>query len=100
VTSTSRRGAFGTNDDRVEGDFAVGTPPEVGQAFGPRFILSMRERASGIRLRIVEGNTGSLQDWLLRAVIDFALLEEPAPDARLAYRCVLQQSLMLIQQHA
>lgn len=91
---------FRTSGDRIEGDFTIGLPPGISQAFGRRFITSTKRDSPEIRLRVVEGNTGSLQEWLIRAVIDFALLEEPSPDPRLAHHCVLEETLMLIQQRS
>jgi len=84
-----------TPDDRIEGEFTIGMPPGLGEVFGRPFVHSVKQNYPEIRLRIVEGNTGSLQDWLVRAVIDFAVLEEQAADARLSQRCVLEEPLML-----
>ena len=86
-----------TPNNRIEGEFTIGMPPGLGEVFGRTFVLTVRQNYPEIRLRIVEGNTGSLQDWLVRAVIDFAVLEEQAPDARLSQRCVLEEPLMLVK---
>ncbi|MFK4872497.1 LysR family transcriptional regulator [Novosphingobium sp. ZW T3_23] len=84
-----------TPGDRIEGEFTIGMPPGLGEVFGRPFVHSVKRNYPEIRLRIVEGNTGSLQDWLVRAVIDFAVLEEQAADARLSLRCVREEPLML-----
>jgi DNA-binding transcriptional LysR family regulator len=85
-------------DDRIDGEFTIGMPPGIGEVFGRSFVHSVKQNYPQIRLRMVEGNTGSLQDWLLRAVIDYAILEEPAADLRVLQRCVRDEPLMLVTQ--
>ncbi|WHO38872.1 LysR family transcriptional regulator [Sphingobium sp. AP49] len=92
--------SIGKPDDRIEGEFTIGMPPGIGEVFGRSFVLLVKQIYPQIRLRMVEGNTGSLQDWLLRAVIDFAVLEEPAADLRVSQRCVRDEPLVLITQNS
>lgn len=47
-------------------------------------------------LRIVEGPTGSLIDWLGRGMVDFALLEESARNDQLHEQKLASLLLMLV----
>ena len=71
---------------RIEGNFAVGMPSSIGDLLAKPLALRMGAEFPNIRLRITEGLTGSLIDWLNRGMIDFALLEEASRDDRLSNR--------------
>jgi DNA-binding transcriptional LysR family regulator len=81
---------------RIEGNFTIGMPSSIGDILAKPFALRMSAEFPNIKLRIVEGITGSLMDWLHRGMLDFALLEEASRDNRLTDRELFSQRLMLV----
>ncbi|HEX4376206.1 MAG TPA: LysR family transcriptional regulator [Steroidobacteraceae bacterium] len=82
-------------DARIEGNFAIGMPSSLGDLLGAVLVKRMHDDYPNIRLRIVEGLTGSLIDWLHRGMLDFALLEEASRDERLTDQNLVSLRLML-----
>jgi DNA-binding transcriptional LysR family regulator len=80
----------------VQGDFAVGMPPGINDAIGRDLALAVRERFPEVRLKLVEGVTGSLLDWMGRGVIDLAVVEAPSDDPRFELTPVLDTPLVLV----
>ena len=81
---------------RIEGNFAIGMPSSIGEILARPLVLRMNADFPNIKLRIVEGLTGSLVDWLHRGMLDFALLEEASRDDRLTDRELFSAKLMLV----
>ena len=81
---------------RIEGNFAIGMPSSIGEILARPLVLRMNADFPNIKLRIVEGLTGSLVDWLHRGMLDFALLEEASRDDRLTDRELFSARLMLV----
>jgi LysR family nitrogen assimilation transcriptional regulator len=81
---------------RIEGNFAVGMPSSLGSILATPLVLRMNSDFPNIRLRIMEGITGSLIDWLHRGMLDFALLEEQSRDERLTDREIICERLVLV----
>jgi DNA-binding transcriptional LysR family regulator len=80
----------------IEGNFTIGMPSGIGEILARPLVLRMSSEFPNIRLRIVEGLTGSLADWLARGMLDFALLEDATNDDRLTDRELFSQRLMLV----
>ena len=85
-----------TFSSRIEGNFAIGMPSSIESALGGPLVLKMDAEFPNIKLRIIEGPTGSLIDWLHRGMLDFALLEEESRDDRLTNRELYSERLMLV----
>jgi LysR family nitrogen assimilation transcriptional regulator len=83
-------------NSRIEGNFSIGMPSSLGELLGATLVQRIHENFPNIRLRIVEGITGSLIDWLHRGMLDFALLEEESRDDRLTDQKLLSMKLMLV----
>jgi DNA-binding transcriptional LysR family regulator len=80
----------------IRGDVAIGMPSGIGDVLALPLVQLMNAQYPDIRLRIVEGLTGSLIDWLNRGMIDFALLEGASKDDRLTDMALFAGSLSLI----
>jgi LysR family nitrogen assimilation transcriptional regulator len=72
----------------VKAHFVIGMPPGLGEALAERIATGMAQRFPAIRFRLIEGPTGSLEDWLGRGLVDFAVLEEAPRDDRLSLQRV------------
>ena len=68
----------------VHGNLVVGMTTSLGDLLAKPFVLRMNAGFPDIKLRLGEGATGSLIEWLNRGIIDFALLEDATRDDRLA----------------
>ena len=56
------------------GEVAVGLPPSLALALGPKLINSVVERFPGIRLTLLSAFSGYLTDWLLRGDLHLAVI--------------------------
>ncbi len=81
---------------RIEGNIGIGIPTNIGELIATRLAFRLDADHPNIKLRMIEGYTGSLIDWLNRGMIDFALLEEVSRDERLADRKLRSENLMLV----
>lgn len=81
---------------RIEGNVTIGMPASIGDTLARPLVLQLNTQLPNIKLRVVEGVTGSLIDWLIRGIVDFALLEEAASDDRLANRELHAERMMLV----
>lgn len=74
----------------------IGLPPGLADVLALSLALDLERRVPDIAVRMVEGPTGSLVDWLNRGVIDLALLEDAARDGRIEERLLHEEPLWLI----
>ncbi|TCM20842.1 DNA-binding transcriptional LysR family regulator [Novosphingobium sp. PhB165] len=74
----------------------IGLPPGLADMLGLTLALELERRVPDIAVRMVEGPTGSLVDWLNRGVVDLALLEDSARDGRIEERLLHEERLWLI----
>jgi DNA-binding transcriptional LysR family regulator len=70
--------SIASDSQGLAGTFTIGMPPSIGDLVATPLAVRMKRSSPNIKLRIVEGPTGSLIDWLNRGVVDFALLEDAA----------------------
>jgi LysR family nitrogen assimilation transcriptional regulator len=80
----------------VKGELTLGMPSSLADVVAKPFVLGMSARFPDIRLRVIEGPTGSLVEWLNRGIIGFALLEESVKDDRLAELALFAEPLLLV----
>lgn len=77
-------------------DAVLGLPASLAEVLGRPLALAIARGFPAVRLRIVEAPMGSLQEWLMRGMVDFALVEEPSRDDRLVEQRVARLPLMLV----
>lgn len=81
---------------RFEGNFAIGLPPAVSEIYAARIIHRLGAELPNVKLRIVEGSSGSLVGWLNRGIVDFAVIEGRSNDDRLSDIELLATELVLV----
>lgn len=81
---------------RLEGDLAIAMPSNVAEFLALPFIEHMGIEHPNIKLRIMEGPTGLIFDWLNRGLNDFVLLEEPLHDERHDFFELISEPLLLV----
>ena len=85
-----------TSASRIEGNITLGMPANISDVSAVPFALKMIADFPSIKIRIIDGPTGTLIDWLHRGVIDFAVLEGPSRNERLSDYPILSEPLMLV----
>jgi LysR family transcriptional regulator, nitrogen assimilation regulatory protein len=59
---------------KPEGRVTLGTLPSIGMPLTRPLFKRLRERFPGVRLKILEGSSGQVEEWLADARIDIAIL--------------------------
>ena len=77
------------------GCVALGMPPSFVAVLGARLAAKARDRMPNVSLRIVEGYSGHLFDWMKRGELDAAILYGPSPSGVNATR-LLDDELVLV----
>lgn len=78
------------------GYVALGMMPSVSTFFAGRVAVRVAAELPKVSLRIVEGYTGHLIDWLQRGELDVSLLYGPAADYHLRMTDLLHEELVLV----
>lgn len=83
-------------DSRPAGRVALGINPSVSYVLAGRVALRVARELPNVSLRIVEGYTGHLIDWLQRGDVDLALMYGSASDLHLRVTELLLEDLFLV----
>ena len=78
------------------GNLVIGMPPGLAELFAIPAVELMERAYPALTIRIIEGPTGSLVDWLNRGLVDLALMEEASRDHRIEDRLLAELPLWLI----
>jgi LysR family nitrogen assimilation transcriptional regulator len=73
---------FRASSSPVVADAVLGMPASLSEILARPLALTIARDFPAVRLRIVEAPMGSLQEWLTRGMVDFALTEESSQDER------------------
>ena len=84
------------DDGLLGGIVSVGLLPSVCDLLASRLVKAVGQEQPGIRIRIVMGYAGHLQQWLSSGEVDLALLYDPAPSPDLMVRPLLEESLWVV----
>lgn len=87
---------FRASASPVVADAVLGLPASLAEVLGKPLALAIARDFPDVRLRIVEAPMGSLQEWLTRGMVDFALIEEASHDDRLVEQRVATLPLELV----
>lgn len=85
-----------SNDEVVKGNVAIGLMPSVNTVFAVRLVERVRRELPKVTLRIVEGYSGHLIEWLQRGDLDISFLYGPAADLHLRCKELLYEDIALI----
>lgn len=78
------------------GRIAFGMPSTVTSLLAGRFARRVAQDAPALHLRIVDGYSGHLVDWLQRGELDAAIIYGPASDFHMKLEELLIEPLMLV----
>lgn len=89
---------FGGNKSRrgLTGLVGLGVPQPMSWRLADPFLTDFRKRHSGVSLRIVEGFSGLLHEWLLSGSIDLAILYGPRTSKVITAIPLLSEDLFAI----
>ncbi len=79
------------------GKVVLGVPPTLCPILVPRLIGRVRRESPGVDLKIVEGFSTQLQDWLLQDRIDAAVMTDTAPSRLVATAKLVDEDIVLAQ---
>ena len=78
------------------GNVVVGLPTTVALVAAVPIVAACRERLPRVRLKLVEGYSGFLQEWLQQGRLDFALIFGDSAQPGLAKQPLLDEPLALV----
>ena len=81
---------------RVFGDIAVGIPPSLSLGLMARIIDRHSERYPQVKLRIVEGYSSNILDWLESGEIDVGILTDELVDQRFSCLPLFEEELVAV----
>ncbi|WP_416762100.1 LysR substrate-binding domain-containing protein [Roseateles sp. So40a] len=90
------REAVRATDAEPRGAVSLGLPTTAGLIATVPLLSACRERFPQVTLRIVEGYSGFLREWLQGGRLDLSLLYGDAPDPALSKRLLMEDRLALI----
>ena len=79
----------------IEANVSLGMSSNLTDFLAKPLAMGIRRQFPNIQLRITEGFTGSLADWLHRGIVDFAFLEETVRNDQLREQKVMALPLVL-----
>lgn len=82
--------------DEVHGEVALGLPTTVAMVLTLPLLTQVRAQWPHISLRLVEGHSGWLQEWLLAGRIDAAVLFGTAAHKGMKVQAILNEDLYLV----
>ena len=85
-----------SNQGEIKGNVAIGLMPSINTAFTVRFIERVKRELPEITLRVVEGYSGHLIEWLQRGDLDISFLYGPSADLHLRCKELLYENIALI----
>ena len=87
------RAMGGTPSGRV----VLGVPPTVCPVLVPRLIGRVRRETPGVDLKIMEGFSTQLQDWLLQDRVDAVVMTDTTPSRLVATTKLVDEDIVLAQ---
>jgi LysR family nitrogen assimilation transcriptional regulator len=82
--------------DTVKGIVTIGLLPSTSDLLASPLVSAVSVSHPGIRLRILTGYAGHLQDWLESGEIDTALLYDPKPSPTMQIKPLLHERLWIV----
>lgn len=82
--------------DAPHGEVVIGLPTTVALIATLPILSACRDRLPRVRLKVVDGYSGFLKEWLQSGRLDMALLYGEAPEAGLEKRPLLDDRLVLV----
>lgn len=85
------------NHTALSGTITLGLPPTVAEILATRLIERMMQLYPEVKLSIISGFSGHIQDWLLRGKIDLGVAYEEQKSPAIESQPILIEKMFLIQ---
>lgn len=85
------------NTMSLSGTVTLGLPPTVAEVLATHLLIRTIEIYPDVKLKIVSGFSGHVQDWLSRGKIDLGVAYEGQKSKSIKARPIIQEQLFLIQ---
>lgn len=82
--------------DEMVGSISIALPPSLSKLLGIPLAETLHLEAPGIRMRITEGLTGHILDWVDQEIVDIGLVYTSPPSAGFQSKPVLREEIFLI----
>jgi LysR family transcriptional regulator, nitrogen assimilation regulatory protein len=82
--------------EEPSGTVVVGLPPSLSYLMAPNLVMESRRLYPGLTIKIVEGFSVFLADWLEQGRLDFALLTDPGPIPAIETRLLAEEEMVLV----
>ena len=82
--------------ESITGNVAIGLMPSINSVLAVRLIEKVKNELPHVTLRIVEGYSGHLIEWLHRGDLDISFLYGPTHDLHLRCKGLLYENIALI----
>jgi LysR family nitrogen assimilation transcriptional regulator len=83
-------------EDALTGSVTVGLPPSLTPLLAPRVLAAAKEQFPLLAVRIIEGQSTFISEWLELGRIDFALLTSPTRTRSITSREILDEEMVLV----
>ncbi|UUX95198.1 LysR substrate-binding domain-containing protein [Aquabacterium sp. J223] len=90
------RAAVSASAGEPRGEVVIGLPTTAALAATVPIVRACRERLPQVRLKVIEGYSGFVREWLTAGRLDLAILYGDAPVATLALQPLVEERLALI----
>jgi DNA-binding transcriptional LysR family regulator len=80
---------------KLTGELSVGIPPTLASERLARILAEFSERNPGIQLRVQEGYSASMLDWLIQGELDLAIVIVADGERRLRYQTFASEDLVV-----
>jgi len=78
------------------GSLSFGVPSSLSRAVLPGLAIRLRQRAPRVKLRLVDGFSGTIHDWLTQGRLDLAVLYDTKLTEGLITTALIQEEMVLI----
>ncbi|MFN3526415.1 MAG: LysR family transcriptional regulator [Paracoccus sp. (in: a-proteobacteria)] len=82
----------------LSGTVTLGLPPTVAEILATHMIERTMQTYPDVKLRIVSGFSGHVQDWLMRGKVDLGVAYDGQRSAKIHAQAIIIEQLFLIQQ--
>lgn len=85
---------------KPKGTIVFGASPTLSTILMPRVVSDSLKEFPGIQLKLIEGRSIRLNDFLLTGVVDMAILTNPLPSYQLHFTSLISEPLCLVAHNA
>lgn len=83
--------------DNPSGTVSLGVPPTLGQVLVPSLVRDIRDRFPNISLRISEGFSGHVYEWLMSGRLDLAIIYDAPRSGNLTTDQLVTEQMFLVE---